>query len=259
MKYSPNTRNAYKIGILSLILCCKKAAGDILTQDIKEWMNNLTLNGISKNSIRVKLAGIRAFFKFLLEENVITSDPSNSALLKITNVRPKKRKRLTDDQIFYMRDALKSNVKNRTIFEILFSTAIRVSELVNIKIEDVLLGEDLIIIKVSKRKRQRFVFLSYECRVSLAKYMKMMVENKTNPHLFPGKNDKPITRQGVWKMLNKYSHSIDVTFNSSPHRIRRTTGYKLLKEGMDYEYVMWILGHKNPVSTQVYIEEDDED
>lgn len=223
-------------------------------QLIRKFLEFLYEEEYSKKTISRHISSLRSFFKYLIKENIITNNP----MTLISN--PKLDKKLPKYLYYEEMEKILSipdkttplGMRDLTILELLYSTGVRVSELVNIKIEDIDFNERTIKI-LGKGNKERIVLYSK----ILGKYLDdyLLKRNMLNPnhnYLFVNKFGNKLTDRGVRLIIDNILRKGMVDFHISPHMIRHTFATHLLDNGADLKCVQELLGHKNLSSTQIY-------
>jgi integrase/recombinase XerD len=190
---------------------------------------------------------LKIFFKFCLVEGLIIVNPSRG--VKSPKIVLKSPEALNDGVMFKLREVCKTNLRDRAIFETLYFTGIRVSELTEIMIVDIDF-EDRTIKIHGKGEVERFVFFSTICAEHLQRYLKARTD--TSPFLFRSEKSYRITRQGVWKIIKYYSKKAGIKQRIFPHKFRTEFVSVLAEKGFRDEEIMELLGHKDPFSVQRY-------
>lgn len=216
----------------------------------------LKTKGISTSSVARKIAALKSFCKFLRKNEDITVDITQN--LEVPRTTKKLPSVLTLDEvskIFNLPEEEKPLLlRNRAMFEVLYGTGVRVSELINIKLEDLNLQVGYILIS-GKGGKQRIVPLGSTAIESLSPYLKQrtnMLKKQQNNYLFVNKIGTKLSRQGFWKILKKYAISWGIKKSISPHTFRHSFATHLLEQGADLRSVQEMLGHSNITTTQIY-------
>lgn len=243
---------------------------DIDDELVKKYRLDLNRRISSKSNTEFKrstqktfLVALRAFLKYLLiEEQLDVMAPEQILLGKSEDRVPKV---LNDDQLnrlFEVQDLTRrSGLRDRAILEMLFSTGLRVSELVKLNIDDVNMNSGEFTV-IGKGRKARTVYLSKTARDWLKKYLgtrqdpfmplfirysgKSMEDND-----FEGKSLR-LTPRSVQRMVKKYVKRGGISTDATPHTLRHTFATGLLREGADLRSVQELLGHSNVSTTQIY-------
>lgn len=220
---------------------------------IRDYLNILYERKYSKKTISRYISSLRSFFRYLLVNKYIIDNP----MTLISN--PKLDKKLP--QFLSINDMekileqpssdTKLGIRDALIIELLYSTGIRVSELVNIKLSDI--NHSLKQIKIlGKGNKERYVLYGNVCEELLDKYIS---ESRSllacdHDYLIVNARGKNITTRAIRDILSKYAYSINT--HISPHTLRHTFATHMLNEGADLRTVQELLGHENLSTTQVY-------
>lgn len=250
-----------------------KTVDDITPDDIRIYMaKRLRVDKVTKTTVANEMRALSSLLGWLYREEIIKKNP----MFKIGKIKKEKTKKeaLTDMEIEKLRMAAK-NEKDTAIIEILLSTGCRVSELVNIKKDEV---EAERILVHGKGEKDRYVYLNAKAQLSLEKYLTM--RNDQNPYVFPrGVNVTKTDKKGMKKCSYAYwwqnpeniesdghldKGSIEATTRrlakragikqANPHKFRRTCATMALRKGMPIEQVSKMLGHEEISTTQIYLD-----
>jgi tyrosine recombinase XerC len=218
---------------------------------LRKFLSALSGKNLNKRTVSRKISTLKSFFKFMVREEEIKNNPANSLIY------PRLEKNLpvflTEEQVLDIinlpkEDSLLSR-RDKSILEVLYSTGARVSELANLKINDV----DLIsgIIKVmGKGRKERLLPLGEPALLSLKKYLDMRADK--NQSLFINKNNGSLTDRGIRLIVDKYIRRAATNLKVSPHTFRHSFATHLLNRGADLRSVQELLGHSSIATTQVY-------
>ncbi len=227
---------------------------------IRKFLEYLYDEKYEKKTIARHISSLRSLFKYLLKENKIKNNP----MILISNPKLDKKlpKYLYYDQIEQILSIPDKNtplgMRDLTLLELLYSTGVRVSELINIKIEDINFDDKSIRI-LGKGNKERIVLYSKVLKEYLNDYLKIRSTfNPNHNYLFINKFGNKLTDRGVRVIIDNILKKGMVSFHISPHMIRHTFATHLLDNGADLKCVQELLGHKNLSSTQVYTHVSDE-
>ncbi|NLK38468.1 MAG: tyrosine-type recombinase/integrase [Epulopiscium sp.] len=246
---SNDTIETYERYIRQFFEFCPKEIEEITKRDIVRWLAHLRNNeGFSSRTIHICIAALKAFFEECSFNEVVETNPAlKLEWPKLEELEPKS---LDNYTIFKLKEAVKKHPRDRAIVEVLHRTGIRVSELINIHIEDVWWDERQIWIRKGKGLKERIVPISRICKHYLQEYL--ATRNDDNPFLFISKRNKEFTRQGIYKIIKKYCKKAGIKENVYPHRFRHTLITELINKGADEAKVADLSGHKNLDSLQTY-------
>lgn len=270
---SKRTLKAYRIGLVMILHSIGKTVDDITADDIRYYLAvRQRRDGISKTTADNELRYLRTFFQYLMSEELVSRNPT----AKVDRVKCERRKKeaFTDIEIEKIR--LKANgERERAIVETLLSTGCRVSELVEIKKEDMDRNKVLV---HGKGAKDRIVYLNAKAMVAIELYLSQRADD--NPYLFPGGTFEEASRKRKGNpndMVNwwKYPESVDPDNHlnagtveammrkiakkagverANPHKFRRTCATMALRRGMPIEQVSKMLGHEEISTTQIYLD-----
>lgn len=258
--YSSYTSVNYELDIAYFLLYCMNNQISFLTITYKQARDYLNYLYSEKNekatSISRKISSIRKFYRFL--ENDRNIENYSFQLLKL----PKKGKRLPKyleyneiDEIFDIPDLEQPlGQRNALILEMLYSTGIRVGELVKIKINDINQSNRTIKI-LGKGKKERYVFYNKITEKRLKLYLRngrCYLDKKNSDFLFLNYSGTTITTRGVELVLEKIIKKTSLTKHLTPHMLRHSFATHLLNEGCDLLSVQELLGHESLSATNIY-------
>ncbi|MCH4382573.1 MULTISPECIES: site-specific tyrosine recombinase XerD [Staphylococcus] len=226
-------------------------------QTIQECLGSLIDQGASAKSIARFISTIRSFHQFALREKYAAKDPT------VLIETPKYEKKLPDVldveeviQLLETPDLTKNNgYRDRTILELLYATGMRVTELIQIEIDDVNLIMGFVKV-FGKGNKERIIPLGDTVIEYLDTYIntvrpQLLKKTVTNV-LFLNLHGRPLTRQGIWKLIKQYGLRADITKTLTPHTLRHSFATHLLENGADLRAVQEMLGHSDISTTQLY-------
>ena len=260
--YSKYTIMNYELDINDFISFCNEEKINIYKinyNEVKKYLIKLYDKKYKASTISRKIISLRMYYKFLYNNKFVDKN-----IFKYISL-PKKEKRLpkymtnTDiDEIFNIPN-IKTPIgqRNRLILELLYSTGIRVSELCNIKINDINFGEKSIRI-LGKGSKERIVLYGKPCEEILEKYIedgrKVLLNGKNNEYLIVGTNkgNRSFSTRSVELIIDDIIKKAALNKNVTPHTLRHTFATHLLNEGCDILIVKELLGHSSLDTTGIY-------
>lgn len=256
-RYSDNTIKAYRIDLSEFKLFCsennKVNINEITEKFLRKYLLFLVQKELDKTSISRKLSAVRSLFKFAFTNELIETNPASS----IPN--PKTRRKLPSvvdvNSIEQLIDKNDSNTSDslleRTIFELLYGCALRVSELCNLKYKDVDFEGSTVRI-LGKGNKTRIVPLGSKSIKILNEYLTELPVKSQNDYLIRNENNEKIYPRLVYRIVNRNLSKVTDVKNKSPHTLRHSAATHMLDNGADLRVVKEILGHENLSTTQIY-------
>lgn len=251
--YSINTYTSYINDLYYFYIFIKKDLTKVTFEDIKDYLEHLNLKKEKPSSIRRKISSLKSFYKFLYKNNYI--DKKDYPLTKVSY--PKMEKKLP--KFIYYNDLLeiinesskdKDGVRDRLIIEMLYATGVRVSELINIKINDIDFNNRRIIV-LGKGNKERIVYYGEYAEEVLKEYMRTH-ERKNHNYLFVNSKGGKLTDRGVRYIIDNIMSKLSVKVHVTPHVLRHTFATDMLNNGCDIKVVQELLGHSSLKATEIY-------
>lgn len=258
---SNNTIISYKrdLAKFNAFLKNKKTSSiqDVSRQHITSFMMEEREKGLSPNSVSRELACYKSFFKFLLRENIIKED------VAIVIESPKLWKRLPDtlslEEVERILNApnLKNiiGIRDKACLELMYATGTRVSELVNLKMDDLNMGVGFLKC-FGKGSKERVVPFGKKAKESIQRYLEKarqaFLKKKISNYLFLTRLGRPMSRQTFWKIIKYYTKEAGIKKDITPHTLRHSFATHILERGADLRVVQELLGHSDISTTQIY-------
>jgi len=223
---------------------------------IRNWITVLVDEGLSNRSINRKISSIKAYYKFLVK----VQDLNISPLSKHRALKVKKKIQIPfsveeiESVLFFNNEFDYISVRNKLIIELLYSTGIRRSELINLKLCDVDFNQNQIKV-LGKRNKERYIPLLTNVQDSIRLFLgfrdKIKLTNNSE-YLFLTKKGKKIYNNLVYRVVKSYFKDVSSKVKRSPHILRHSFATHLINNGADLNSVKELLGHSSLASTQVY-------
>lgn len=228
------------------------------SEKVRQFMSQLRDKNYCKSTVARKLATLRSFYKFLVKRSTLATNP-------VATIRtPKQDKRLPKFLELSQIEKLFANcdvstllgARDRSILETLYSTGIRVSELVALEVNDVDLGQNVIRVR-GKGKKERVIPIGPGAVKAILHYLDLRRTNvmpgKHNPEaLFINKHGQRLSTRSVRRKLDKYLLEAGLDLSVSPHTLRHSFATHMLQGGADLRSVQELLGHQSLSTTQIY-------
>lgn len=256
---STNTIESYSndLNKLSDFLTPKSiSATKVRLNDLKDFITSIS-EILSETSQSRIISAIKSFYKFLLIENLVQTDPSENLVSpkigrKLPNV-------LTIEEINLIINSVESNnvgIRNRAIIEIIYGCGLRVSELTNLLLSNLFLKQGYIKI-VGKGNKERLSPIGSLAIDSLNDFLTnvrpgLKINNKFSDHVFINNRGTSLSRSMIFKMIKKYTMKANINKDISPHSLRHSFATHLVEGGANLRAVQEILGHSSITTTEIY-------
>lgn len=262
-----STINTYISNVIHFIEWFNESNSDsfdpkiITTIDLRDFRSYLiNIKNAKANTVNLKIISLKNYFSFLYSYNYIKEDiAKNIKKVKIQNIPVPK---WISEKNFrkLRREIYRSGYKHHIVMIELFRHALRISEIINLKIDNIVLRErGSYLLIYGKHGKYRKVLINSDCRNAIQDYLKIREKIKTNyNNLLLSERKKPYTRSAIWKIIDKYSKRLGV--HISPHQLRHYAIKKMVDEGVPLTVVADLVGHSGTqLISQVYAVPSDED
>ena len=224
--------------------------------DIVRYFQKLRTAGISSRSVARALAAIRGMFRFLVAERHMKHDPTeNIENPKLWTTLPRSLQASEVEALLRAPDlSTAAGLRDSAMLELLYATGLRVSELIHVKIEDVVMDAGFLR-TFGKGSKERIVPFGDSARDAIVTYMergRSEFVKEPNPHLFLSNRGRPMSRQSFWMKIVRYARQAGIAAHISPHVLRHSFATHLLENGADLRSVQMMLGHSDISTTQIY-------
>jgi integrase/recombinase XerD len=261
---APLTVSAYSTDICQFaefLEAHKRTLTSARRNDVRDFIQQLFSNGVDGRSVGRKLSALRHLYRHLLVDGRIDHDPTlNIDSPKQWKVLPKALARDEMDKTLTAPQAASDSKlahaiasRNRAMLEVFYAAALRVSEIVQAKLEDLKLEAGYVLVR-GKGDKERIVPLGKSAQQSVASYLGegrlVLSAGRSSPYLFLARGAHKLTRQRVWQMVKAASATSGRS--ASPHMLRHSCASHMVENGADLRTVQTILGHADISTTQVY-------
>ena len=263
-RYSDHTITAYEKDLIQLEEFAsneleKDTIQELTFKDVRSWIFFLSENEYTNKSINRKIATIKSYYKFLLSREVISTNPTERIQpLKTEKKLPVflKESEITNllDNISFDESSDFENSRDKVIFELLYGTGIRLSELTNLKMKDVSFYGNTIKV-LGKRNKERLIPLNANLVNTIREYLskrKILESINDEECLLLTASGNQVYPMLVQRVIKKYIMKVSSISKKSPHVLRHTFATHLLNKGADLNSVKDLLGHSSLAATQVY-------
>ena len=259
-KYSKHTIDSYKNDLVSFFKYVEKefegaSIEKVHYAQIRSWIVFLVQKKISNNSVNRKMSSLKSFYKFLIKTKTISVNPlqkhKSLKVPKRVNV-PFNKKEIEEVLSMLNEKTDYISLRNKLIVELFYTTGIRRSELIGLKLSDIDLKQNTIKV-LGKRNKERYIPVLNILQRSIIEYLKKRKEfSRNKEYLFLTQKQKKLYGTLVYRLINNYFSSVSTKVKKSPHVLRHAFATHLLNEGADLNAVKELLGHASLASTQVY-------
>ena len=264
-KLSNNTLQSYKRDITQYESYINEENLQYLkvTKDnIKKYLENLKNIGKKTSTISRNLASIRSFYQYLVRTKKIKEDPTEG--IQSPKVEKRVPSVLSSKEVELLLEQPKAvdlkGIRDKAMLEFAYATGMRVTEIINLNLEDVNLKEGYV--SCTNANKQRNIPLGAISINALKEYIKKarpyLIKSEDEKSLFVNINGKRLTRQGFWKIVKFYKEQAHIDKDITPHVLRHSFATHLLQNGADLKAIQVMLGHSDISSTQVYMQFQDE-
>ena len=252
-RVSVNTVDSYGENLLLLKNYTNKDLISLKKEDIKDFLDNVEATARTKAHY---LTVFNSFYKYLVFMDKIKSNPCDG--IKAPKLEKKLPTYLTNEEIaklFNIRLTKPVDYRNKAILEVMYATGARISEVINLELNQIDF-EECIIRVVGKGKKERIIPLDDVAIEALDNYINnyrpFLIKNETCNYVFLNKNGEKISRQMIFKMLKNLANKAGITKEISPHTLRHSFASNLLNNGADLRVIQELLGHENLETTEIY-------
>ncbi|SHJ64834.1 tyrosine-type recombinase/integrase [Tepidibacter formicigenes] len=257
---SQNTIESYKLDLKKYIHYLNENDIDFLQvteNDIFTFLIHLEKNNASVSSISRKISSIKSFHEFLFLNKLSDNNPAKK--LKKPRIERAKMDILTEEEVDLFLNSPDTNttkgIRDKAILEMLYGTGIKVSELIQLNLDDINLDMEYISCKTNKGIR--IIPLGSIAKQYIVKYLNdsrsKIVKDENQKALFLNSKGERFTRQGLWKIIKRYTEKLNLNKNVTPTMLRHSFAIHLLNKGANISVVGKILGNTNLSSLQGYL------
>ncbi len=255
---SDNTLSSYRSDLLFYVKwgqACNKLVIKAGWQDLLRFLDSF--ENASPRSRARRLTSLRRFYKYLLREAIIQEDPTSK--LKSPRAGRSLPKSLTEEEVNTLLEApdieQALGLRDKAMIEVLYATGLRVSELVNLTLQEINLNHGVVRI-TGKGGKERIVPMGEEAVEWIERYMKearqIILKGITSDALFPARQGKAMGRHAFWHRIKRLTITAGINKSISPHTLRHAFATHLLNHGADLRVVQMLLGHRDISTTQIY-------
>lgn len=252
---SVNTIDGYKKDLIDFFEYIKKDAKNVKRKDINKYISHISKK-LNSKSVNRHIVSIRNYFKYMLKNGYINENPADDIVgSKMPKTIPHV---LSEEDIDKLLDIEVNNAitsRNKSMLELMYSSGLRVSELLNLKVNDIDFSMNMVKC-FGKGSKERVVPLSDIATRVLKEYIDLyritLLKNNVSDILFLNVRGNKLSRQGFFKILKELSRDKGINKDISPHTLRHSFATHLINHGADLRSVQTMLGHENIKTTQIY-------
>ena len=261
---SEHTTKAYRDDLSQAINYFRTQLGkdagikQVSTRTVRGFLAHLHEQGFSKSTIARRLAALRSWFKFLCRQSELTNSPAEGVRgPKKDKTLPKFLTEETTDKVLHSPEQdEQSGPRDLAILETIYSAGLRVSECVQLNLDDVNLDDNVLLIR-GKGKKERMAFLGDSSSKAISEWLierkkVLKAKGKETEAVFINKFGTRLTTRSVGRLLAKYLKLLGLAGQASPHTLRHSFATHLLDRGADIRGVQELLGHRSLTTTQIY-------
>ncbi len=233
-----------------------KSAITITHLDIREYLKHLHESGLAGASVAHALVVVRNFYRFMREQDYIEHDPT--ALIQNPIMVRHLPGTLSEAEVESLLESPNPQkplgIRDRAMLELLYASGLRVSELVDLQLNQLNLDAGYIMV-IGKGNKERAVPLGQAAADAIRAYLseaRLKLDKQRSAWLFISKSGSKLSRQAVWNLIKKYALTAGITTDISPHTLRHSFATHLLANGADLRAVQAMLGHADISTTQIY-------
>ncbi|AEG15465.1 Tyrosine recombinase xerD [Desulfofundulus kuznetsovii DSM 6115] len=255
-----NTTTSYQLDLNQYWLFCRSRRLDPLGEGrgaVMAYLLKLKKEGRAPATVSRHLAALKSFYRFLVQEGVISTDPT--ANLESPRLAQRLPRVLTPEEVDRLLaqpcTSSATGLRDKAMLELLYATGLRVSELVSLDLADVNLEHGFVRC-FGKGSKERIIPLGSVAAFYVSEYLTRarvkLTRGINTPALFVNQQGRRLTRQGFWKIIKKYARQGRITKVITPHTLRHSFATHLLENGADLRSVQELLGHADIATTQIY-------
>ncbi len=259
-RVSKNTLESYLRDIGQFSAYCSinsvNYISDVDEDVIRKFFEYLSVMGKSQATVSRCAASLRGYFLFLTTKNIIDLNPISD--IKVETVKKKLPEILTGKEVLKLLSQPSGNdyksIRDKAMLELLYATGIKVSELIEITVDEV--NVQIGILNLQSSKNGRIVPMYPAAIKTLTNYIlnvrPAIISNPEENRLFTNMNGEPLSRQGFWKIVKHYAEMAKIDKDITPHTLRHSFATHLLENGADIKDIKEMLGHSDISTTQMY-------
>ena len=240
----------------------QKTYSQVTSKEMKEYIDHLSEIGKKPSTISRNIASIRSFYQYEVKNKALGEDPTEG--IQSPKVEKRVPSILTSNEVSLLLEQPKANdlkgIRDKAMLEFAYATGMRVTEIISLNVKDVNLDEGYVVCQTGSKKRT--IPLGNISLNALKDYMNsarnVLIKKDDTEALFVNINGTRLTRQGFWKIIKYYKEQAHISKDITPQVLRHSFATHLLQNGADLKSIQAMLGHSDILSTQVYMQFQDD-
>ena len=264
-KVSNNTLQSYRRDLKQFEKYIAENGKDyskVTNEEIKTYIKYMQEIGKKPSTISRGLASIRSFYQYEVKNKKIENDPTEG--IQSPKIEKRVPSVLTSNEVALLleqpKDVDLKGIRDKAMLEFAYATGMRVTEIISLNIDDINLEQGYA--RCTNGKRTRTIPLGNMSLKALKEYIlnarNIMIKDENEKALFVNVNGQRLTRQGFWKIIKYYKEQAHIEKDITPHVLRHSFATHLLQNGADLKSIQTMLGHSDILSTQIYMQFQDE-
>ena len=264
-KVSNNTLQSYRRDLKQFEKYIAENGKDyskVTDEEIKTYIKYMQEIGKKPSTISRGLASIRSFYQYEVKNKKVESDPTEG--IQSPKIEKRVPSVLTSNEVALLleqpKDVDLKGIRDKAMLEFAYATGMRVTEIISLNIEDINLEQGYA--RCTNGKKSRTIPLGNMSLKALKEYIlnarNIMIKDENEKALFVNVNGQRLTRQGFWKIIKYYKEQAHIEKDITPHVLRHSFATHLLQNGADLKSIQTMLGHSDILSTQIYMQFQDE-
>ena len=264
-KVSLNTLQSYKRDLKQFekyLETSEEGYKDLTNEGIKDYIKYMQEEGKKPSTISRGLASIRSFYQYEAKNKIVEKDPTEG--IQSPKIEKRVPSVLTSSEVALLLEQPKNvdlkGTRDKAMLEFAYATGMRVTEIISLNVEDINLETGYATCR--NGKKERTVPIGEMSLKALKDYMlnarQTMIKDDSEKALFVNVNGQRLTRQGFWKIIKYYKEQAHIDKDITPHVLRHSFATHLLQNGADLKSIQTMLGHSDILSTQIYMQFQDE-
>ncbi len=259
---SSNTEISYKRDLKKFVDYIQSQSitdvSKVTHEDLVQYVDVLKKKGRAPSTVSRNIASLKAYFNFLCQNGYANENPATG--LKAPKIEKKIPEILSLKEIdALLRQPSKKSPKelrDKSMFELLYATGMRVTELISLRLDDVNIKLEYIVCR--DRKKERLIPFGTDAKKALVEYLQngrahLLKDHTDSDVLYPNCSGGEMSRQGFWKLIKFYGKKAGITSEITPHTLRHSFAAHLVENGADIRAVQEMLGHSDISTTQIYM------